>query len=116
MIRHKSEDSTVPTYRYHWTPRHSLDSIRTHGLDPAYARGRLSVVWCCSEERVLWAVGHVARHHEVSPDDMILLRLTVDGIPTRPSSWAGCTLLTRRVAVSRIRVLSGPVGGRARKL
>lgn len=92
----------MPTYRYHWTPRSSLASIAANGLDPQYARGKLKVVWCCDESRVAWAVGHVAKHHECSPDDMALLRIRVDGIPTRPTSWPACTLLTKAVSPRRI--------------
>lgn len=92
----------MPTYRYHWTPSSNLVSIARNGLDPEHARGKLQVVWCCESSRVAWAVGHVARHHEVSPDDMVLIRIRVDGLPTRPTSWPACTLLTRRVPVGRI--------------
>lgn len=92
----------MATYRYHWTPRSNLASIASHGLDPERASGKLRVVWSCEAERVLWAVGHVARHHECAPDDMVLLRIRVDGVPTKPSSWPCVTLLTKRVAPSRI--------------
>lgn len=92
----------MPTYRYHWTPRSNLASIAVDGLDPSRARGKLRVVWCCEETRVAWAVGHVAKHHECSPDDMVLLRLRVDGLATRATSWPACTLLTGRVPPHRI--------------
>lgn len=106
----------MPTYRYHWTSTSNLKSIATSGLDPANARGTLRVVWCCEWERVLWAVGHVARHHETAPDEMVLLRIRIDGLPTKPSSWPRVTLLTRRVTPGRICVATAGIGSRWRRI
>lgn len=102
----------MPTYTYHWTPRHSLASIAKSGLDPEYARGKLKVVWSCGESRIGWALSHVARHHETAPDDMVLLRVRIDGMPTKPSSWPAVTLVTRRIPVGRISVRPTMLAGR----
>lgn len=106
----------MPTYRYHWTPRSNLKSIAKLGLDPSRASGKLRVVWCCEWSRVLWAVGHVARHHESAPDDMVLLRIRIDKVPTKASSWPCVTLLTRRIPPSRICVATADIGGKWRAI
>ena len=92
----------MPTYRYHWTPRSNLESIAMTGLDPTYSAGRKAVVWTCDETRVAWAVGHVAHAHECSPDEMVLLRVRVDGLDGVRTSWPAVLVYGKRIPASRI--------------
>lgn len=102
----------MPTYRYHWTHRANLASIATSGLDPSYANKKRRVVWMCGGSRVLWAVSHVSKCHECSPDDMVLLRLRVDGLRLDGTSWPDVVTSAARIAPSRLAVRTDALSGR----
>jgi hypothetical protein len=65
----------------HATPVRNLRSIGAFGLSPAFARGRLPVVWLHSPSRSRWALPHVAARHQVAEADTVLIRLAV------PRAW-----------------------------
>jgi hypothetical protein len=66
---------------YHATPTRNLPSILEVGLDPAYARGRLRVVWLHSRGRRAWAIPHVAERHNVPVEAVSIITVRV------PRSW-----------------------------
>ena len=72
---------------YHWTHRSNLSSIAATGLDPQFARGKMRCVWLADRARIAWALAHVSAHHQVSPDEMVLLRVRVDGLTLVRTSW-----------------------------
>lgn len=92
----------MATYRYHWTHKSNLASIAETGLDPIYATKRMPVVWMCSATRIQWAVGHVAYCHGHSPDEMVLLRIRVDGLELTGTQWTDVFHCSRRISPSRI--------------
>lgn len=92
----------MPTYRYHWTPRANLSSIAATGLDPQFAGKRKRVVWTAGESRILWACQHVAHTHQVSHDDLVLLRIRVDGLDGTRTSWPDVLVYGKRIPASRI--------------
>lgn len=61
----------------HATPTRNLKSILSQGLLPAFARGRLKVVWLHTPGRSAWAVAHVAGRHRVAASSVALLTLAV---------------------------------------
>jgi hypothetical protein len=65
----------------HATPLSRLASIYRFGLNPAFARGALRVVWLHTPGRSSWACAHVAACHQVAPSAVVVLRLLV------PRSW-----------------------------
>ena len=65
----------------HATPLARLASIYRFGLNPAYSRGALPVVWLHSPGRSPWAAGHVAARHRVAPGSVCVLRVLV------PRAW-----------------------------
>jgi hypothetical protein len=73
-------DSTVRVL-CHTTPVRNLGSIRTFGLSPAFARGRMRVVWLHAPSRSRWATRHCAVRHHVADADMVLIRVAV------PRAW-----------------------------
>ncbi len=65
----------------HATPLSRLSSIYRWGLNPAFARGRLAVVWLHAPSRSSWAIPHVADRHNVPEGEVALIRVAV------PRSW-----------------------------
>ncbi len=54
-----------------------LASIYRWGINPAYARGRLPVVWLHSPGRSAWASAHVAERHSADPASVVVVRVLV---------------------------------------
>jgi len=68
----------VPDKLYHWTHCTNINSIGLKGLDPIFATGNRRVVYGVARERIAWALGHIAAHHGVSPDELVLMLIITD--------------------------------------
>lgn len=88
---------------YHTTPKANLRSINRNGirLSPVGKKGQF--VWLHALWRRKWALGHVAKHHGLSPADMITFIVSVDADWLR--KWRGGIYLCRH---SLPRELVGP--------
>lgn len=62
---------------YHITPRKNLLSILAAGLTPKAAKGRRKVVWFCSASKVVWALHHLAIHHDLDISELAVLCVEV---------------------------------------
>lgn len=94
--------TAAPRYRYHWTHRSNLRSIARRGLDPAYADSRRAVVWTADERHILWAAAHVAHSHEQPIDELVLLRVRVDGLTMTRTPWRHVRTVATVIPPSRI--------------
>lgn len=61
---------------YHATLKSNLDSIRKHGLSPAFSTGKDKVIWLHTKSRREWAILHTFKRHKVTLDEIVIL--TVD--------------------------------------
>jgi len=66
---------------FHATPISRLRSIRTLGLLPGCARGKLKVVWLHSLSKSSWAISHVAERHGVAEAQVVIIKLAI------PRAW-----------------------------
>ncbi len=64
IFRHATIDGRVP-------------SIQDRGLDPAYATGRMRVVWLHMADRTGWAAAKVAKRHGARLADVVVLDVDV---------------------------------------
>jgi len=106
----------MPRYMYHWTPAVNLASIAQTGLDPAYATGKRATVWMADETRALWAVAHAAMHQRCGPDEMVCVRVRVDGLRLTRTGWTGVMTSDKLIAPSRLSVVSVAFGRRGKSL
>lgn len=93
---------SAPAYRYHWTHRSNLRSIARDGLRTDLAESKRRVVWMCESGRVLWAASHVAHSHQHGADDLVLLRVRVDGLELTRTSWPMVQTCAVNIRPSRI--------------
>jgi len=63
---------------YHVTISSNLDSIWADGIDPHYSKGKFEATWYVSQERLLWAVLHVADRHDCKLDDIFVIAVNID--------------------------------------
>lgn len=94
----------MPRYAYHWTTRAAILSIKSGGLDPAYATGKRACVWVGSRERLLWACAHAAMHQRCNPDEMVLVRVDVQGLRLNRTAWRGVRICSTVIPPSRLSV------------
>ena len=62
---------------YHATLKSNLDSIRRHGLNPEYSRGKEKVVWLHTQSRRAWAIVHIHARQNVNLADIIIIEVNV---------------------------------------
>jgi len=97
----------MPRLLYHWTPRRTQSRVRREGLRSDLALGSLKAVWACSRSKIGWALSHVAARHGFTPDEFVLVQITVPRRQIRKSCWRGVYTCKRGYGPERIRILGG---------
>lgn len=63
---------------YHVTDVDSaLTIVETGGVNPAYSRGKRSVVWLTTISMVTWAIAHTLNRHNLGLPDSVVLTVVV---------------------------------------
>lgn len=62
---------------YHLSPRCNHNSIYTNGLDPKFAKTKVSSIWLCDSQRIGWALKHVSAHQGFIMSDMNIYSVNV---------------------------------------
>jgi hypothetical protein len=76
--------------RFHVTPWRTLWDIYREGLKCSKSRGAKHTIWLCDETALLWALNHVADHHDVRFSELLLLLVHIPAsfvIYVRPGIW-----------------------------
>ena len=60
---------------YHTTPKQNLWSIRAHGLDPGFARGKRKGIWLHTASKTHWAILHTMKRYRT--DEIVVLKVKV---------------------------------------
>lgn len=76
-------------YFYHWTHRRNLRSIIETGLDPNRATSNFPRVWICTQDKIAWAMGHVAQNHKWDADELVLIRIRSENIDEVRTAFPG---------------------------
>ena len=62
---------------YHTTLKANLDSIRQHGLNPEFSKGKIKGIWLCTASKRLWSILHVQKRHNAPLDDIAVIAVKV---------------------------------------
>jgi len=74
---------------YHVTPGRNMTRILHEGITPDKSTGRRKVVWLCTYRRLMWALAHIAEHHQVKIDDLVVFSVFTNRIETKRTAWDG---------------------------
>lgn len=74
---------------YHATPTSNVNSILADGILASRARGSLRAVWLHKPSLTAWAIIHTCRRHNVKPDEVSIIEVSVPHTALRRASRRG---------------------------
>lgn len=63
---------------YHVTPTVNIDSIDAEGINPLYAKGKMSASWYVRQSEITWAICHVSLRHNIPVNEITVCATLID--------------------------------------